>query len=326
MTYDPFRRGPVAAGVRTLEADDSARGRTFACEIWYPADGEAGLDDVYDTPRGRRRQAAARRAAQRSGVHPLVLFSHHGGGHRRAATYLCTHLASHGYVVAALDHSEVIAKELARPARETLEERDRRFAALIGSRVPDLRFLLDTVLRALNDTVDVERIGALGHSLGGWTVLQAAGAEPRIRAVVALAPGGAKNPKPGILPLELRFDWGRPVPTLFIAAQNDVSLPLEGMKELFARAPQPKQLFLLPRADHLHFVDGVEEEHEAVREMPFPAELAWLPREMRPMAELQSGEEAHRMVRGFALAWFDAFLKRDDAALRFLSDQRPSGS
>lgn len=38
---------------------------------------------------------------------PLIVFSHYSGGHRRSATFLCTHLASHGYVVAVLDHSEV---------------------------------------------------------------------------------------------------------------------------------------------------------------------------------------------------------------------------
>src|SRR5205823_12520220 len=50
-------------------------------------------------------------------------------------------------------------------------------------------------------------------------------------------------------------------------------------------------VWLLPRrADHLHFMDHVEETHEAVRTMPpLTAESAWLPREMRPIAELCSG-------------------------------------
>ncbi|MDQ2817026.1 MAG: hypothetical protein M3T49_02280 [Candidatus Eremiobacteraeota bacterium] len=44
-----------------------------------------------------------RDAAVLAGTRALIVFSHHSGGHRRAATYLCTHLSSHGYVAAALD-------------------------------------------------------------------------------------------------------------------------------------------------------------------------------------------------------------------------------
>src|SRR5262249_817681 len=35
--YDPFVRGPFPAGVQTFELHDAARGRTFPCEVWYPA-------------------------------------------------------------------------------------------------------------------------------------------------------------------------------------------------------------------------------------------------------------------------------------------------
>jgi predicted dienelactone hydrolase len=75
-----------------------------------------------------------------------VVFSHYSGGHRWSATFLCTHLASHGYVVAAVDHSEVVAAELAPRAGETPGERRARIDAVIGSRVPDVRFLLDYLL------------------------------------------------------------------------------------------------------------------------------------------------------------------------------------
>ncbi|HEY2028217.1 MAG TPA: dienelactone hydrolase family protein [Myxococcales bacterium] len=304
MSYDPFERGPHPAGVRTHLAESSR----WPIELWYPAQ-EKGADDVFATARGERTQAATRDAAAVAGDFPLVVYSHHSGGHRRAATYLCTHLASHGYRVAALDHAETVRGDLQRPATESEPARETRIARLIAARVPDLRFLLDE-LRAT-------RVGAVGHSLGGWTVLQAADEDPRIAAVVALAPGGAKNPKPGILPLELRF--GRSVPTLFIAAEKDVSLPLEGMRELFSRAQPPKQLLVIPRADHLHFVDGVEEEHEAVRAMTFTGALAWISREMRPIGELLPGNEAHRLIRGLTVAHFDAQLKGNADARRFLA-------
>src|SRR5204862_117368 len=78
--------------------------------------------------------------------------------------------------------------------------------------------------------------GNVGHSLGGWTALAATAVEPRIRAVVALAPGGSSRVKPGILPVTLDFRWGRNVPALYLAAENDVSLPLDEMYERAVRS------------------------------------------------------------------------------------------
>jgi len=141
----------------------------------------------------------------------------------------------------------------------------------------------------------------VGHSFGGWTALAAPAVEWRISAVVALAPGGSSQPKPGIIPVKLTFTWGRDVPTLYLVAENDTSLPLAGMYELFERTPATKQMVILRRADHLHFMDNVEEVHETVRAMTFPGELAWILKEMRPIAELCSGEQAHLFVRGLTL-------------------------
>jgi predicted dienelactone hydrolase len=330
--YDPFVRGRFPVGVRTVQAHDVVRDRAFACEIWYPAAARyAGHDlspatrDVFeapyrDTPRS---QTAVRDAAAEPETHPLIVFSHASGQHRRAATFLCTHLASNGYVVAALDHSEVVAPELARKQDETDEQRAARWAALIASRVPDVRFLLDSLLGGAawdsEARLDPEKIGIVGHSFGGWTALAAVDVEPRIRAVVALAPGGASNPRPGMLPLQLAFAWGRDVPTLYLVAENDTSLPLTGMYELFRRTPATKGMVILRRADHMHFMDDVEELHEAVRNMPVAGELAWLPKEMRPIAELASGEQAHLFVRGLALCHMDAVLQQHEGARRFLA-------
>ena len=111
--YDPFAAGHHEVAVRTIEANDATRDRRFPVEIWCPAIAEAK---------------------------PLIVFSHYSGGHRRTATYLCTHLASHGYVVAAMDHSEVVAPELTRRAGETASERAAGIDDIIASRVPDGQF------------------------------------------------------------------------------------------------------------------------------------------------------------------------------------------
>lgn len=269
--YDPFVRGEFPVGVRTIQALDAARDRVFPCEIWSP---------------------------EKSGPFPLILFSHHSGGHRRAATFLCTHLCSHGYVVAAMDH----------PPEQVL-----------ANRVPELRFLLDQTLSHTEWNIDSTRIGIVGHSLGGWTVLATPEVEPRIRAVVALAPGGSSNPKPGIIRANLTFEWGRDVPTLYLAAENDVPIPLDGIYELFERTRATKQLVILRRADHLHFMDNVEEIHETARATPFTGELAWIPKAMRPFAELCSEEQAHLFVRGLTLCHMDAVLRQQNEARRFLA-------
>ncbi|TME13068.1 MAG: hypothetical protein E6I70_16230 [Chloroflexi bacterium] len=180
--YDPFAKGQSPVGVRTIQAFDAARGRVFPVEIWHPADN--------------------RRA------HPLIVVSHSSGGNRRSAAFLGTHLASHGYVVAALDHSELVAPELARRDGETEVESAARTDALIASRVPDVRFLLDHLLSDAGLRLDAERVGLVGHSFGGWTVLATPEVEPRVRSMVALAPGGSDNPLPGILRLDDPAGWG----------------------------------------------------------------------------------------------------------------------
>jgi len=324
-------RGPSPVGVRTIPAQDSVRNRLFPCEIWYPANSQhAGQDitpdtqDVFtvrssDTP---RKQAAVRDATAQPGTYPLVVFSHPSGYHRRAATFLCTHLASHRYVVAALDHSEVSAPELARKVGETDQQRNARAEAWIASRVPDIRLLLDHLLNgATRDSgidLDPDRIGIVGHSFGGWTALATTAVDRRIRAVVALAPAGASKPRPGILPVTVTFDWGRDVPTLYLVAEQDTPLPLAGMYELFERTTSTKQMVILRRADHSHFLDNVEQEHETLRNMPFTGDLAWISQEMAPIAELCSGEQAHLFVRGLTLCYMDAILRQQEEAQRFL--------
>ena len=329
IEYDPFVRGPLRVGVRTFHARDTARDRLFPVEIWYPAstqhhrqDLSTPSQDVFKFQDKPHTQLAVRDAAANSGEYPLVIYSHPSMFHRRAATYLCTHLGSHGYVVAALDHSEVVA-QMGPKQGETEEQKAVRFEAVLASRVPDVRFLLD---RLLNDpvldrisTIDAARIGIVGHSLGGWTSLALPEVESRIRAVVALAPGGASNPRPGILPAKLNFTWGRDVPTLYLVAENDVPTPLAGMFELFERTPSTKQMVILRHADHAHFMDNVEELHESFRNMAVSGPLLQLQKETRPISELCSGEQSHLFTRGLTLAHMDSILNGKAAARQFLS-------
>ena len=298
-TYDPFRPGGLDVEVRTVEADDRARNRCFTIESWAPV------------------RSAGQEAADGGVPSPLVVYSHHSGGRRRAASYLCTHLAGHGYVVAALDHSEVAVPELAIPADGTPAERIEWARRMwVPSRVPDVRFLIEHLLASA--TVDPERIGIVGHSFGGWTALASPENDARIGAVVALAPAGSEPAPPGTIPVTLSFDWVRDVPTMYLVASEDASLPLDGMHQLYRRTPTPKRMLILHRADHLHFVDDVETVHEAFRTAPLTGPAGEIQARMRPVAELCTAEHAHLFARGLTLAHFDATLRARPEAQRFL--------
>lgn len=235
MAYDPFARGPYPVGVRTFQWTDAARDqRVLPVEVWYPAtDAHRGQDvavatrDQYELipgfPPGW--QEAVRDAAARGDRAPLVIFSHGFGGHRRQSTFLCTHLASHGYVVAAMDHTgntvfDVLQMTLAVRSGAEVPEPLGILDAMIAARPRDASFVIDRVLDGVAGDVaalvDVERIGMAGHSFGGWTTLQTTRADRRIRAALPLAPaGGATHMPAGPLREALDFAWGREVPTLF---------------------------------------------------------------------------------------------------------------
>src|SRR5213080_4202864 len=100
MTYDPFVPGQFVVKERSIQAFDAARNRIFPCDMWRPA---------------------------KAGICPIILLSHSSGGSgRRGYTFLTNHLASHGYIVAGLNHSELVAPELGRGDGETPERRAER--------------------------------------------------------------------------------------------------------------------------------------------------------------------------------------------------------
>lgn len=337
MTYDPFARGPFPVGVRTADLTDAARQRLLPTEIWYPAtDAYAGQDvaestrDTYELLPGFPPvwQEAVRDAAARPGSHPLIAFSHGFGGHRRQTTFLCTHLASHGYVVAAPDHTgntifDIIQAVMALQSGAELPDPTTTVKEFIAARPADIRFMIDRILDGsaggLAANVNTGGIGMTGHSFGGWTTLAVIGSDPRIRAALPLAPAGGSSPLPAeLLKQSLTFEWGRDVPTLFLVAERDSLLPLPGMHELFEKTRGTKKMVVLKNADHMHFCDRVEEVHELFRMMPPPGDFERIAKTVPPITELCPGKHAYAFVRGLGLAHMDAHLKADEAAARFL--------
>lgn len=343
MKYDPFARGPHAVGVRTVDLSDPARSRYLPVEVWYPAsekyagqDTEAATMDHYELlpgfPPGK--QAAVRGAEAASGRFPIVLFSHGFGGHRRQSTFLCTHLASHGYVVAAMDHTGNTIIDLAQITLqvmmgEPMPDPGPMVAELIALRPADVSFVLDRLLAGDLGidpaSLDADRIGMAGHSFGGWTTLMAASRDRRIRAALALAPAGGKTHMPAEALIEaLDFAWGRDVPTLYLVADKDSLLPLEGMRELYGRTNSTKRMIVLGNSDHMHFCDEVEAIHEMFRMMPPPGPFAEIARNLPAASELCPGLHAYDFNRGLGLAHMDAVLRGNEEAAAFLAGDVPA--
>ena len=108
--------------------------------------------------------------------------------------------------------------------------------------------------------VDPARIGMSGHSFGGWTTLATSHRDNRIRAALPLAPAGGRTPlaPPGVageMADSLELGWSRRVETLYLVAELDTLLPLEGMRDLLGRTPEPCRGINLLNADHFHFCD-----------------------------------------------------------------------
>jgi predicted dienelactone hydrolase len=339
MTYDPFARGPHPVGVRTHATTDATTNRFLPIEVWYPTtDAHRGEDvapdrcDHYDLLPGFPpvTQQAVRGAEPRPGSYPLVLFSHGHAGHRRQSTFLCTHLASHGYVVASVDHTgntvaDMLQTIMAIQSGEAVPDVVAELTRFIDVRPSDVVAVLDQLLGGavpeLTRLIDRERIGMTGHSFGGWTTLMVTRRDRRIRAAVPLAPAGGWAELPtNPLAEALDFDWGRDVPTLYLVAERDSLLPMRGMRELFDKTRSPKRMVALKNADHMHFCDRVEEVHEMFRMMPPPGAFEDIAKRVAPITELTPPEHAYQFVRGLALAHMDAALSRHGDAQRFLAD------
>lgn len=330
--YDPIPRGPFPVGVQTLQiSTKTSNARSLPLEIWYPATDRYRQQDFDDTRDffewapgvPKLPQSAVRDATIRPGCFPLVLFSHGLWGHRRQSTFLLTHLASHGYVTASANHVGNTAIDRMRLMQEgRFAEISSDVNALLdqisADRRVDLRAVLDHLLKEATEpwqeVIDADRVGLAGHSWGACTVLDVTAEEERGRAIVAMAPGGGpRQLSSEVLDRWVHLDWPRPVPSLLVAASRDSLTPLAAVDEVYARLPENRRQFLLHDADHVHFVDQIEETHTIMRQViasrPPGADRDRALERMLPAEQLCPGKAAHCAVRGLVLAHFDGHLK-----------------
>jgi predicted dienelactone hydrolase len=128
------------------------------------------------------------------GRRPVVLYSPGGNNSRFLGTTLVEDLASRGYVVVGVDHTPVSPVQF--PDRVELPQRGVDAAQVMRERVRDTSFVLDELARF--PSLDVGRVGMVGHSMGGFTAAEAMLTEPRIDAGANL--DGSMTREPGRRP------------------------------------------------------------------------------------------------------------------------------
>lgn len=196
----PDALGPCAIGVTTLEVTGAEDGRTLPVEVWYPRDPKAVLPPAeyvlkvgvlelarVTSPLGAVRDAPA---DPRGAPYPVVLFSHGNGGVRFQSYYLTEYLATHGFVVAAPDHTGNTLAEMVNQAGALPIAEAARVRPLDISRTLDDLLVENTASVGLfSDLLDPERVGVAGHSFGGYTAFRLAGAEMDPEAVATACEG-----------------------------------------------------------------------------------------------------------------------------------------
>ena len=124
--------------------------------------------------------------SDRNARYPLIVLSHGTGGAVAQLAWLADALASGGYIVAAVNHH----------GNTAIEEKTPQGFFLWWERATDLERLIDRLLHddVFGSRIDPERIGAAGFSLGGYTVLELAGARTDLGQIERYCVGREDDP------------------------------------------------------------------------------------------------------------------------------------
>jgi predicted dienelactone hydrolase len=153
-------------GLDRLTLDAPHRPKVLEALVWYPA-----ANTTYPTPLGANPVFLGTNVQvgpiPTPGAHPVLILSHGSGGNIENLGWLAEGLVARGAIVAGLNHP-----------RSTSGDSNPRDMPNVSDRVADLATLIDglTTNPTFAPLVDPARITALGFSLGGGTVLAAAGA------------------------------------------------------------------------------------------------------------------------------------------------------
>jgi predicted dienelactone hydrolase len=249
---------------------------------------------------------------------PVVLFSHGLGGSREGSAYLGNHWAARGYVAVFLQHpgsDDSVWKD--KPPRDRLAAM--QAAADLENfvlRVDDVRAVLDQLDQwnkdsgnPLSGRLDMKRIGMSGHSLGAVTTQALGGqrfvrgagfTDSRIRAAVIMSPSG---PRRGGDPAQA-FGGVR-IPWMLLTGTKDTApigqAHLASRLSVFPALPAgSKYELVLNNAEHSAFTDRA------------------LPGDSQPR-----NPNHHRSILALTTAFWDAYLRDDANARRWLDGDGP---
>jgi predicted dienelactone hydrolase len=358
----PDAPGGFAVGVTTFAWRDAARERDLTVELWYPARRPHTSDAVatYDVelfgavlarvpaPLGAVRDAPPLRTG---GPYPTVVFSHGFGAVRFQSVFLTEHLASHGYVVAAPDHTGNTMFDLVAGGID-----DAAAARSSVDRPRDVSFVIDELLRLsgggdplLGGLVDAAAIGVAGHSFGGYTTLATSGAvidvarlraecmqdagterdclalplypeatdtlsfgDARVRAAVPLAPGGMTTFRAdGIARIA--------VPALVAGGTLDRTTPAaEEAIPIYDALTSMKYYLEIENAGHLGFSDVCTLVDQIGREAVESAAGDLVRDGCSP--DNLAAPVVHGIVNTFVQAFFDRHLRGDATAASYLTE------
>ena len=199
-----FKVGVTARDFIPAEPYDwrGAKTQALRAMIWYPAAADAREEPQWIGPAIApffSAGSAARDAAPAAGPRrPLILLSHGNGDMASSLAWLGTALAARGFVVVAVNH----------PGDNALEDYTLEGLSLWWLRAVDLSAVIDAMLadKTFASQIDPARIGAAGHSLGGYTVIAAAGgiANPAQLQAFCASPASDASCKPPPPGAELR--------------------------------------------------------------------------------------------------------------------------
>src|ERR1700744_1170746 len=198
---------------------------------------------------------------------PLILFSHGFGGCAQQSETLTKAFAAAGYAVLAPNHrDEGCARYLGKltgalSASQMRPDKPFTQPALWSDKTEanrrnDVEGLLQYALThaPYRDAIDQSRIGAIGHSLGGYTVLGLGGAwrrwrDPRIKCVLALSPYAAPFVVKGTLAV-------LQIPVMYQTGTRDIGIAPVLMKQGgYAQTAGRKYLVVLRGAGHFAWTE-----------------------------------------------------------------------
>ena len=147
-----------ADGVGFRDIHVEVGGERLVTALWYPTEAATGRMTI-----GPFTMDASWRAPPAAGRYGLVLLSHGTGGGRLNHRDTAIHLAKGGFIVAAPEHNgDSWRDKKYSGTSENWRRRPRQLSAVLDRLLGDAE---------LGPRIDPARIGALGHSAGGYSVL-----------------------------------------------------------------------------------------------------------------------------------------------------------